>query len=167
MNNPPSPENDADGDYSDIGEEFEENTYEGLSTEIVKPPDYSELGNIGKSENEIKKTGNDNDGKFRSDNYESLSFDTNDDNLYEELDTLKDSGITDDSVRATVIDNGGDVSNSATSQGGNRGEVVGDHFQEFPVDSFYLKKLDAVIQEIRFGIGKSHHFRKDWICKGF
>ena len=127
-----------DSEYSDLGEEFEENNYEGLKTEFVKPPEYSdpEKDSDGGTEKSRKPI------KIGNDTYEALSFDNNDENLYEELDTFN-------------AKNGSTMSDTTlpTSQ-----KIVEDESVRtqttIPIDTFYLKKLDSIIQEIRFGIGK-------------
>ena len=137
-----------DSDYSDIGEEFEENSYEGLKTEFVQPPEYSDtdegvndadsVGGAGKSKKSIM---------IGNDTYETLSFDNNGENIYEELDTLNAKDGTTSSGTA-----------SPSPQKVVENESVGKHSSSIPVDTFYLKKLDAIIQEIRFGIGECFLF---------
>ena len=129
----------GDSEYSDIGEEFEDNKYEALATEIVKPPGYYDRSDGSGNDKKTEKS-----EKIGNDTYESLSFDNNDENFYEELDTLKD-GATSNDVSS---------SSSSFSPSSENATEEGNYSQLIPVDTFYLKKLDAVIQEIRFGIGK-------------
>ena len=135
---------EEDSDYSDIGEEFEGNNYEGLKTDFVKPPDYSDADegvNDDGGANGVRKSKK--SIKIGNDTYETLSFDNNDENLYEELDTLNAKDGTTSS--GTV---------SPLQQKVVEDESFRKHSSSIPVDTFYLKKLDAIIQEIRFGIGE-------------
>ena len=110
----------------------------------MKPPDYSDADegvNDDGGANGVRKSKK--SIKIGNDTYETLSFDNNDENLYEELDTLNAKDGTTSS--GTV---------SPLQQKVVEDESFRKHSSSIPVDTFYLKKLDAIIQEIRFGIGE-------------
>ncbi|XP_066933865.1 uncharacterized protein [Clytia hemisphaerica] len=143
------------GAYSDLEEAFEEGPYEGLVTEsrIValtetpenatervdenpdpecdrnSPPNYYDVDS-----DSLPST---NDGVGNT--YETLNFNDHEDeeNVYEDLDKLEDDRV--------------DRPAELPSQ-----TLYGNPNEAFPVDTFYLKKLDSIIQEIRFGIDRLH-----------
>jgi len=105
---------EGESEYSDIGEEFQEdNLYEGLQ----QPPNYE---------------------------------DNDDDNIYEDLDSLdgKNASVTTKDISSDLT----------TSDDSYRLDSEKNDTKTFTIDSFYLKKLDSIIQEIRFGIGKNMLF---------
>ena len=90
-----------------------------------------------------------NNGLVSGDVYEVLNFDENndDDNIYEDLDSLDSKNTI--SPKA--------VSPDLPALPENGSESKNDATKTFTIDSFYLKKLDSIIQEIRFGIGKIYY----------
>ena len=159
---------DDDGDgYSDLSDEFQsENTYESLLPRNLDTADtivsVSQNGLKGKgSSHEPNNEQNNNDSlksngpeyfvveyqdEKRLDNpttieeefYEPL--DTVEENLYEELDVFAKKPGNDSSDSTKVID-------ACSFEHGKEDDV------EFVIDTFYLKKLDSIVQEMRFGIG--------------